>query len=236
MARRQATVSKKRPDLRCHLCQAVVRAGEGRSHVAACLDGLVEGGPARVRGERGLAAFHLVATGRGVGGSYALHVEARADATLVDLDGVLRSTWVECCWHLSAFGVRGTEHVSDAAGASRPVDGMDVRLDRVLEEGLSFRYVYDFGSPTALELEVVAARERTFLAGPVRVVARNEPPRVACGACGEGEAVELCFEEFDEYGGRQRLCAACAARHAKGCREEHAPWPNSPRAGVCGYT
>ena len=36
---------------------------------------------------------------------YWIYVDARADATLAQLDRLLRDVWLECCGHMSAFEV-----------------------------------------------------------------------------------------------------------------------------------
>ena len=42
--------------------------------------------------------------------AYWLIIEASENTTLVDLDKFLRSIWVECCGHLSAFMIHGVQY------------------------------------------------------------------------------------------------------------------------------
>jgi hypothetical protein len=44
---------------------------------------------------------------------------------------------------------------------------------------MKFFYEYDYGSPTALVLKVVALREQGLPKGSVRLLARNEAPQPA---------------------------------------------------------
>ena len=79
---------------------------------------------------------------------YWLHVEGREDASLDQLDRLVRSTWLECCGHMSAFYVRGVEPAKRS------------RLGSVFRtKGTPFQYEYDFGSTTALKGKVIAAQQ-----------------------------------------------------------------------------
>ncbi len=68
---------------------------------------------------------------------------------------------------------------------------MDVELGEVLKVGLKFTHEYDFGSTTYLALRVVGEREGAVEEDEdgdpvdVTVMARNEPPVIACRVCGE---------------------------------------------------
>jgi hypothetical protein len=55
---------------------------------------------------------------------------------------------------------------------------MRARLSEVLEVGTKFFYEYDYGSPTALVLKVVAFREQGLLKGAAQLLARNETETV----------------------------------------------------------
>jgi hypothetical protein len=158
-----------------------------------------------------------------------MHLAAQPSAKLVDLDRFLRAIWLECCGHLSAFKIAD---VSYSSGGDMPGRKMSVPLRNVLRPGLRFGYEYDFGSTTALKLQVVGTCAGTTGDGPpIRLRARNSPPPLACD-CGK-PATQLCTECGGA--GRGWLCAGCAAEHA--CGEELLlPVVNSPRVGVCGYT
>lgn len=159
-----------------------------------------------------------------------MHVAAPVTAPLSRLDDFLRHTWLECCGHLSAFDI------GDNRYASQPLDeeiNMSARLNRVLAVGMKFSYEYDYGSTTALLLEVVALQERGTPKGAVELLARNEAPQVSCQRCGTQPATQICTE--CECNGEGWLCQACAVAHE--CGDEMClPVVNSPRVGVCGYT
>ena len=151
-------------------------------------------------------------------------------APLSKLDDFLRHTWLECCGHLSAFEVGGKRYTSE------PVDeemSMRARLSEVFEVGMKFFYEYDYGSPTALVLKVVALREQGLPKGAVQLLARNEAPQVSCQRCSIQPATQICTE--CTCNGEGWLCEACAVAHE--CGDEMClPVVNSPRVGVCGYT
>src|SRR5437899_3020220 len=69
---------------------------------------------------------------------YWVYLEAPAKATLLDLDKLLRNTWLECCGHLSAFTIGDVSYASDAemVGGSPWDSGdksMKAKLEQVLE-------------------------------------------------------------------------------------------------------
>ena len=153
---------------------------------------------------------------------YWLQLEARQDATLKQLDSLLRDVWLECCGHMSTFRVGGGEpSMRSKAGAV------------FHSPGLRFEYDYDFGSTTALRGQVLSAREGAPGRNAVRLLARNSPLRWSCATCGAEAAVicSFCVHEEDCF-----FCEKHADAHP--CAEEDAFFPvvNSPRMGVCGYT
>jgi len=161
---------------------------------------------------------------------YWLHIEVPADARLKDLDRFLRDVWLECCGHLSAFEINGARYYSEHFDfdIDPAAKDMNVKLSEVLEVGVEFYHIYDFGSSTELRLKVVG--ERMGKVEEVRILARNEPPEIRCG-CGK-EAKWVCPVCVDE--GNAWLCDECAKEHK--CGEEMLlPVVNSPRCGVCRY-
>lgn len=110
---------------------------------------------------------------------------------------------------------------------------MRVPLGRLLEIGMRFSYEYDYGSTTALTLNVVALREQTASKGAIQLLAANEPPQIECQRCSSCEASLICTECFGY--GEGWLCETCAKEHECGS-EMFLPVVNSPRVGVCGYT
>lgn len=109
---------------------------------------------------------------------------------------------------------------------------MTAALSKVLRVGTIFHHKYDFGTPTELRLRVIGERQAKVRGKTVQVLARNEPPFIACEECDKATA-KVCSQCIWE--GEGWLCDACAASHE--CGEEMLlPVVNSPRVGMCGYT
>jgi hypothetical protein len=218
----------------CQLCQGVFSKAAMTRHLTKCLAAqeAPATAPARRRPKKA-RLFHLLVQGKD-SPEYWLHVEMPATATLRDLDDFLRDLWLECCGHLSAFRIEGTQFsVQTAKEAGQPwftpdwceERNMDARVGKVFRPGLKFSHEYDFGSTTELELRVVGEREGTASKKePVRLLARNEEPVIPCESCKKPA------EWVDPYGGGW-LCEECIEH-----TEEALPVVNSPRTGVCGYT
>ena len=215
----------------CSLCQGTFSTGTMTRHLRACQQrqaALQAPAPARRFPAHPVKILHLVAEG---GGPYWLHLEARGDVRLTVLDAFLRDIWLDCCGHMSQFGIDGAVYVSGAADELR-ARTMDVTLENVCAPGTTCTYAYDFGTTTELTLRVVGARLGPRQRQAVQVLARNTPPVVACVACGT-EATQVCRQcIYDDEGW---LCDACAPEHACGAAL-CLPVVNSPRVGRCGYT
>ncbi len=86
---------------------------------------------------------------------YWLHFVAQPRATLRDLDGFLRRTWLECCGHMSEFVIGGRHYwssVSREFGAPQAYS-MSVVVGDALRPAQRFTHVYDFGTSTELQLQ-----------------------------------------------------------------------------------
>ena len=174
-------------------------------------------------------AFHLFIDARH-DKSYWLHVAIPMESPLRLLDAFLRGIWLECCGHLSAFTIAGELYECETEAGRK---GMQVRLNRVLQPGLSFSYEYDYGSTTRLNLKIVDVWERGTTKNSVELLARNDAPQTVCQLCGERPAAEICTEcAWNDAG---YLCETCAEEHDCG-NNTWLPVVNSPRAGICGYT
>jgi hypothetical protein len=198
----------------CGLCGHEAPKAQMARHLAACAR---EHDP----GAGSETLVHLLIEASGVP-EYWLYVEGREDASLDQLDRLLRSTWLECCGHMSAFYVRGVEPAKRS------------RLGSVFRsKGIPFKYEYDFGSTTALKGKVIAFRDGSIGRSAVRLLARNTPLEWKCTSCkSPAELVcPLCI-----YSGPSLFCKKHAREH--GCAEEDPflPVVNSPRMGVCGYS
>jgi hypothetical protein len=177
--------------------------------------------------------FHLVVEGSRLP-MYWMHVEMPGADPLEELDGFLRDTWLECCYHMSGFTISGDQYLAeppdDDFGGSRG-RSMAVKLYSVLHLGTKFMHQYDFGSTTELSLKVVGVRDGPIGKLPgVALLARNDPPAWRCSTCGEPatliRAAGWGVDRDDLF------CDGCA----KGGEDErYLPVANSPRTGVCGY-
>jgi hypothetical protein len=166
-----------------------------------------------------------------------IDVDIKSNATLRELDDVLRHIWLECCAHLSAFEVGRTRYVvvmNDGFFGPDPDErSMNARVSASLPPvGNTFSHEYDFGSTTRLRLEVVAHRAAPSRRESVRLLARNDDPIWQCRECQE-KATAICG--YCVYEGNAFLCKAHIEGHECG-EEAILPVVNSPRMGVCGYT
>jgi hypothetical protein len=181
-------------------------------HLVKCIDASADG----VRGR-----VVLLRAYQNGSPTYWLHVAARREAKLAELDQLLRDVWLDCCGHSSEFYDRGRESLS-----------MKTRIDDVLGMvGSQLGYVYDFGSSTELVISHVAAIEAVAPKKP-RVVGRNEAPTWLCEVC-DKPATSVCADCSNDESGF--CCEKHAVEHACG-DEMLLPVVNSPRMGVCGYT
>jgi hypothetical protein len=109
-------------------------------------------------------------------------------------------------------------------------------LEKVVKVGQKFKYAYDFGSTTHLNLRVASEREggplegKEFV-GPATVLARNVPPVILCRVC-DKPATKVASGYFPME--ENAYCDKCARRRRD--EEMMLPVVNSPRIGVCGYT
>jgi hypothetical protein len=222
-------MSKQQSMGKCNLCGETASQASMTRHLQACSPPEASGLSPASRKQTPGPNFHLAIEGRDAK-AYWMHVAVPLTAPLSKLDDFLRHTWLECCGHLSAFEVGGKRYTSE------PVDeemSMRARLSEVFEVGMKFFYEYDYGSPTALVLKVVALREQGLPKGAVQLLARNEAPQVSCQRCSIQPATQICTE--CAWNGEGWLCEACAVAHE--CGDEMClPVVNSPRVGVCGYT
>ncbi len=225
----------------CNLCGGTFNKAGMSRHITACREShtlkKLEGhGKARKTN-----LFHLM-----VEGTYAppfwLHLAVPTDATLRNLDQFLRDIWLECCGHLSAFTIEGTQYELDTGGVdgmwsmifgpATPPQSMQVTLGSILHPRLKFTHEYDFGTTTHLTLKVISEYEGQAKGKSVQILARNDMPPVVCEKCGK-PATLVCAQCI--YDGRGWVCDKHAPKHK--CGEDMLlPVVNSPRVGMCGYT
>jgi hypothetical protein len=218
---------------KCELCGKEFSWKEMRKHLGSC----VEEHDLVAKNHKGKAGYvepiyRIFVGSVSAPEFYWLYIEAPASAELLDVDDFLRSIWLECCGHLSAFTIGQRQFTGSPDGELESDEaGMDVPLGDVLRKGTKIRHEYDFGSTTELEMNVVAEREGEWRGDPIRLLARNIAPAINCGECGK-PATFVCAECVYSDGGW--LCAKCGKKHE--CGEDMLlPVANSPRTGVCGY-
>lgn len=224
---------------RCCLCNATFAKSAMGRHVEKCAQEHAISGTKSTKRKAREHVFHLLVQGKH-SPEYWLHLDVLASRPLQDLDSFLRSIWLECCGHCSAFTIDDVQYSGLEDGLvsfGSPFDDLQdhpltVSMEHVLGPGSRFSYEYDFGSTTKLELKVVSERETVVdKKHAIRLLARNEPSAIHC-ACG-AQAVLVCGQcSYDDSGW---LCKECVKEHE--CGEEMClPVVNSPRVGVCGYT
>jgi hypothetical protein len=115
---------------------------------------------------------------------------------------------------------------------------MQVKLNKILEPGMIFGYVYDYGSSTELIFKLISSRLGKIKKGrkPVRLVVGNDPILFECHTCKEAIATNICSICRSERNIKQAsFCGNCLKLHE--CGEDTAlPIVNSPRSGECEYT
>ena len=204
----------------CLLCQQTFKKNSMTRHFAKCLAAHKSAGKGRF--------FHVIVAG---GPDYWLHLVVPAEATLMQLDSFLRSKWLECCGHLSAFRIGATSYeVAPNSTWGAPAKSMAVKAEKVLQPELTFTHEYDFGSTTELDLKVAGVYEGAS-GKKIELLAENDAPLIPCSVCGE-PAVNFCSECL--YEDKGCLCAEHSEDHECG-DEMFLPVLNSPRTGVCGY-
>jgi len=166
---------------------------------------------------------------------YWMALIASPDATLRELDNMLRDVWVECCGHLSAFTISGVEYLTSYDGDLDDDDGfsksesMRIKIKRILEPGMAFKYEYDFGTTTLLRLKIVDSIIMDEPKKSIIVVGMNNKPEAVCSECGKPAVYH-----YGEWDDEQLLCKTCASdEEVDECYL--LPICNSPRTGLCGF-
>ena len=157
---------------------------------------------------------------------YWLMLEMKGSASLTQLDKYLREIWLECCGHLSQFTIGGWGGTQ--VGKAR-------KADTVFETKLVLRHLYDYGTTSETDIQVLGSRRgRPLTKHPITLMARNLQPRLVCQECGQ-PAIYLCQECQYEDNQPGLLCEQHAQGHPHGY-DGLMPLLNSPRTGLCGYT
>ncbi len=209
----------------CLFCEKSFKKSVLKKHCEHCELNTLNHNP-----DKGDATFYLLVEGRGMP-EYFLYLYVSSKGTLYDLDNFLRSTWLECCGHMSCFHIGG-QNYSDRPDDEFDDESMDIRLSKIFQPGVLFTYEYDFGSTTELNLKVLSSGRAVLGKEMITLLARNNEPALSCIQCGK-PAVNICSTCVSE--GTGSLCSTCAKKHE--CGEEMIlPSVNSPRSGICAYT
>jgi len=213
---------------RCLLCKTTFSKATMAKHLRVCRETHAPTASLTRLRDRHVSIFHILAEGR-YAPEYWILFDVPAVATLANVDSSLRKTWLECCGHLSAFTIQQGEYLSDLDDDYDDEDAQDMKvpIGVLLEQGTKFHHLYDFGTATELTLKVVSRREASVRNRRIRLLARNEPPRIPCEVCGD-VAVWVCPQCLNGTVGW--VCNKCAEQHECG-KEMLLPVVNSPRLG-----
>jgi hypothetical protein len=156
-----------------------------------------------------------------------LDLEMKGSATLQDLDGYLRAIWLECCGHLSMFSTGGWAEEDEIS--------LNTRIHQVFKPGVQIVHVYDFGTSSETLVKAVAVRDgRPTTSRLIALMARNNPPDLACMECDQlasGICIECGIEDYADG----LLCDQHGETHPHRDYGDPMPVVNSPRMGMCGY-
>jgi hypothetical protein len=157
---------------------------------------------------------------------YWLDLEMKGSASLEQLDKYLRAIWLECCGHLSQFTIGGWGGTD--IGKAR-------KANSTFETGLVLRHLYDFGTTSETDIQVIGFRKgRPLTKNPVYLMARNNQPEALCQECGQ-PADWLCIECLYDDEKPGYLCNEHVEDHPHENYGEPMSVVNSPRTGMCGY-
>lgn len=220
----------------CKYCGKEYSKGGMLRHLAAC-----KNRKARLEVETKKTKcgyFEVVISGK-YDKDYWLIIEISENAALKELDRFIRDIWVECCGHLSAFGINGIQYevapYTDSFWGP-PDKSMNYKLKDVVTVGETVTYEYDFGSTTELALNIHGYRIGERKKEKITILSRNNPPEILCSQCEKNRAQWVNPEGF--YDGTPFWCEECM--HEEGMEGDESdeiflPVCNSPRMGVCGY-
>lgn len=153
----------------------------------------------------------------------------------------MRSIWLECCGHFSAFHIDGQDYDVAVEDAEEDLndwfesDALPMNttiLQDVFEPGMKFTHDYDFGTPTTLKLTVVDTYQGENTEA-ITLLARNLPLAFPCSTCGEPAIYADVMNMWEE--GPHFYCEKCGKKAEKNEEVDMLPMTNSPRMGVCAY-
>jgi hypothetical protein len=157
-------------------------------------------------------------------GEMFLHLLVKGTAKMKVIDNFLRSIWLECCGHLSAFRHKDFK------------PSMSSLVEDIFAPKIKLQHDYDFGTTTTIAL-VARKHYKLLLKEDIILLSRNEPLKLLCAICKKNPASTLCsICRWDSYA---FFCNECEKIHEDSCNdfEDYAKMDvvNSPRMGECGY-
>lgn len=209
---------------KCVKCDEVCRSIQAKNHLLECINQSLDPNQSIVEGYLVKVAWTEQPD------LYWMFIVLSKNISLGQLDQFLRNMWLECCGHLSQFTI-GNRHYMSHNESGKSSQSMKNKVEKFFLPGLTFDYIYDMGSTTELELEVIDAIS-TNSQETISLVMQNEAPVFPCQSCKKTAEIicSLCGET---------ICAKCSKEHSCAVEEEDnymlMPLVNSPRAGVCGY-
>jgi hypothetical protein len=161
---------------------------------------------------------------------YWMLILARHDATLSDLDHLIRDVWMEGGENQSTFTIKGAKFSSQSqTGAA-----LSVPIRNVTTPDSTFLYEYDPSSKTKLAVSIVGESPTVPLEGTICLIARNERRKLPCQICGGEGAYLSTYWQGDPQ--LTIICGECAEKNAADLDPEYVSvHPNSPRYGIFGY-
>ena len=191
-----------RTQSQCLGCQKTLNTKGARTHLKSCI------ARAEIRTSKPMLLVSATAGYDDTKTVYALYTLMPKNATLRDIDELLRETWLECCWHLSSFDSGGTHFVSDGFDTGL-FDHDDPSFDHhaawAIPSGTEAEYQYDMGDSTDLTVRVEPAPEQAWAwlarheIDPADPVLRNLMPEL-CDNCGQ---------EASHFRPAETLCTGC---------------------------
>jgi hypothetical protein len=209
---------------KCMQCGEVYSPAKANTHLLACIAKSLPPSQEKIEGYLVQIAWAEQPN------LYWMFVALPKGVSLGALDRFLRDIWLECCGHLSRFSIGNRRYMSHTE-SGYPSQSMKNKMSQLLTPGMEFAYVYDMGSSTELELEVI----ETIAACPAKQITlliKNDLPTFPCTSCKKPSTI---------------ICSYCGETTCTGCSKDHScavnegdtymlmPLVNSPRSGVCGY-
>ncbi len=209
----------------CSYCDQEVAKNTVTKHLSACTKRREAVAQAEAKAGKSENLYHLRIQDVYLK-DFWLDLEMRGSATLQDLDGYLRSIWLECCGHLSMF--------SPSGWGSNEIP-VNKKADQIFHPGDKLIHIYDFGTSSQTQISVTDVREgKATTKHPIALLVRNLQPETKCLECGK-PAGWLCQECQIEEEATGLLCNDCVEEHPHDNYGEPVELCNSPRMGMCGY-